>query len=87
MEGLPNTANEAEAREELSKNGNGAAIPTALDGDGTKTDWSRSYFGLSAEPFSKEISEVLQAPIDPLDIEIKPGNCLHCFRILLLITN
>lgn len=42
-------------------------------GDGTRTDWSRSYFGLSTEPFAKEIADVLQAPVEPLDVEIKPG--------------
>lgn len=36
-------------------------------------DWSKSYHGLSTQPFSKEISDLLQAPIDPLDIEMKPG--------------
>lgn len=36
-------------------------------------DWSRSFHGLSTEPFSKEAAEVLLAPIDPQDIEIKPG--------------
>lgn len=40
--------------------------------DGT-TDWSKSYSGLSAKPFSKEIAEVLLAPIDLMDVEIKPG--------------
>ena len=53
-------------------NGNDGVIPEAL-GDGSSTDWSKSYFGLSSQPFSKEISEVLGSPIDPLDIEIKPG--------------
>ena len=42
-------------------------------GDASKSDWSRSYFGLSTEPFSKEIAIILQAPVDPLDIEVKPG--------------
>ena len=47
---------------------------TALEGsnDGT-TDWSRSYQGLGAQPFSKEAAEILLSPIDPLDIEMKPG--------------
>lgn len=39
----------------------------------TPTDWSKSYFGLSTHAFSKDIAEVLMAPIDPLDIEMKPG--------------
>ncbi len=39
----------------------------------THTDWSKSYFGLSTEPFSPEIAQVLQEPLNPLDIEMKPG--------------
>jgi hypothetical protein len=37
------------------------------------TDWSKSYAGLSQQAFSKEIADVLLAPLDPIDIEIKPG--------------
>ena len=36
-------------------------------------DWSKSYFGLSTQAFSKEVADILTAPLDPLDIEIKPG--------------
>lgn len=36
-------------------------------------DWSRSFHGLSTQPFSSEISALLQAPIDPMDVEMKPG--------------
>lgn len=37
------------------------------------TDWSRSYSGLSQQPFPKEVADVLLAPVDPVDVEIKPG--------------
>ena len=47
--------------------------PTSYGGDGSKNDWSRSYHGLSSEPFPREVADVLLAPIDPLDIEIKTG--------------
>jgi hypothetical protein len=40
------------------------------------TDWSKSYHGLSSTPFPKDIAEFLQAPLDPLDIEMKPGQSL-----------
>jgi hypothetical protein len=36
-------------------------------------DWSKSYHGLSSQPFPKESADVLMAPLDPLDVEIKPG--------------
>jgi hypothetical protein len=42
-------------------------------GNGDKNDWSKSYFGLSVEPFAKEVSDILLAPVDPLDVEMKPG--------------
>jgi hypothetical protein len=47
-------------------------LPDVKGHDGT-TDWSRSYAGLSVQPFSNEVAEILQAPIDPLDVEMKPG--------------
>ena len=40
---------------------------------GSSTDWSRSYHGLSTQPFPTEVADILLAPIDPLDIEMKPG--------------
>ena len=46
-------------------------LPAAVDESGT--DWSRSFHGLSATPFPKEVADVLLAPIDPGDIEMKPG--------------
>ena len=46
-------------------------LPESLN-DG-QTDWSKSYFGLSTQAFSKDIADILLAPIDPLDVEMKPG--------------
>jgi hypothetical protein len=42
-------------------------------GDQKPTDWYTSYHGLSAQPFPKEAAEILMAPIEPMDVEIKPG--------------
>jgi hypothetical protein len=61
-------------------------LPPLLDSPptGSATDWSRSYHGLSTEPFHTEVADILQASIEPLDIEMKPGifasyhDC--CFR-------
>lgn len=48
--------------------------PASLDApSGSMIDWSKSYHGLGAQPFPKEAADVLLAPIDPLDIEMKPG--------------
>ncbi|KAI5953344.1 MGM101 [Candida jiufengensis] len=40
-------------------------------------DWSDSYHGLGSQPFPREISDILLAPIDDLDIEIKPDGLLY----------
>ncbi|EKM79980.1 hypothetical protein AGABI1DRAFT_57296 [Agaricus bisporus var. burnettii JB137-S8] len=50
--------------------------PTPLEDNGA-TDWSKSYHGLSNEPFSSQISDILQARIDPLDVEIKPDGLIY----------
>lgn len=50
----------------------GAPLP-----DAAGTDWSKSYHGLSVAPFPKEVADVLLAPIDPLDVEIKPDGLLY----------
>ena len=52
------------------------ADPSSIGGspaDPSTPDWSRSYFGLSTQPFPKEVSDILLAPVDPLDVEMKPG--------------
>ena len=62
----PTTANEAivEALPEVGVDGGS---------DKSVTDWSKSYFGLSSQAFSKDIADILLAPIDPSDVEMKPG--------------
>ncbi len=47
--------------------------PLDLDGHDGTTDWSKSYSGLSQQPFPKEVADVLLAPVEPEDIEMKPG--------------
>ncbi|CAG8502039.1 4954_t:CDS:10, partial [Acaulospora morrowiae] len=41
------------------------------------SDWTKSTFGLSSQAFSKEISDILLAPIDVEDIECKPDGLLY----------
>lgn len=49
-------------------------------GDREANDWSKSYYGLSVEAFQREIADVLLAPVDEVNIEIKPGMQLSpCF--------
>lgn len=49
--------------------------------DNTATDWSKSYHGLSQQPFPKEVADVLLAPIDENDVEIKPGVLIFYYSI------
>ncbi|KAJ8087933.1 hypothetical protein PM082_013484 [Marasmius tenuissimus] len=55
---------------------NGAESLSAAANDAT-TDWSRSYSGLSERPFPKEAADVLLAPVDPNDIEMKPDGLIY----------
>ena len=44
------------------------------------SDWSTSFYGLSQQPFSKEVAEALLRPLEPDDVELKPGMSLpHLF--------
>jgi len=51
--------------------------PLILDENSRQVDWTRSYHGLSAEPFSKEAAEVLMAPIPFDDVEVKPDGIIY----------
>ncbi|KAH8154324.1 uncharacterized protein LAJ45_02092 [Morchella importuna] len=46
-------------------------------GPDKKIDWSKSFHGLSVEPFSKETADVLLAPLDPEDVEVKPDGIIY----------
>lgn len=45
--------------------------------DPTHIDWTRSFHGLSTEPFSKEAADVLQGPLSADDVEIKPDGIIY----------
>lgn len=47
--------------------------PVFLEEDTTQVDWSRSFHGLSSQPFDEETTKILTAPLDVNDVEIKPG--------------
>ena len=88
VDSYPTTASEIEAdittQNEIINNTPAESIPSSgalslLDAPptGGTMDWSRSYHGLSTQPFPPEVAEILQAAINPLDIEMKPGTCLE----------
>jgi hypothetical protein len=39
----------------------------------TGHNWSSSFFGLSTERFPQEVANILLEPINPDDVEVKPG--------------
>ena len=55
-----------------------ADLPNNASGGGQ--DWSKSFHGLSAQTFSKEITDILLSPINPMDIECKPGKYIKFIK-------
>lgn len=51
--------------------------PLILDEGSRQVDWSRSFHGLSAQPFSKEAADVLLAEIPVDDVEVKPDGIIY----------
>jgi hypothetical protein len=51
--------------------------PLILDEGARQVDWTRSFHGLSAEPFSKETADILLAPIPADDVEVKPDGIIY----------
>ncbi|KAG1717438.1 mitochondrial genome maintenance MGM101 [Suillus paluster] len=68
LESVPSSAS-------LSSPFPGDFITTA--GDIGSTDWSTSYHGLSTQAFSKDIANILLAPVDDMDIEMKPDGLIY----------
>lgn len=59
---------EESSSSDFSSNGNGSgSLPT---------DWSTSFSGLGSQPFDARIAELLTAPIDAQDVEIKPDGII-----------
>lgn len=51
--------------------------PLILDEGSRQVDWTRSFHGLSAQPFDKEAADVLLAPIPFDDVEVKPDGIIY----------
>ncbi|GAA5997282.1 Mgm101p [Rhodotorula paludigena] len=45
-------------------------------------DWSTSFHGMSAQPYSREQAEILMRPLEAHEIEIKPDGLLYLPEIL-----
>ncbi|KAH6678699.1 mitochondrial genome maintenance protein MGM101, mitochondrial precursor [Halenospora varia] len=51
--------------------------PLILDEGSRQVDWTKSYHGLSSQPFAKEAADVLLAPIPFDDVEVKPDGIIY----------
>jgi hypothetical protein len=51
--------------------------PIILDEGSRQVDWTRSFHGLSTQPFSKEAADVLQAELPFDDVEVKPDGIIY----------
>ena len=47
------------------------------EGDVSEPSNAPSYEGIASGPFSRDVANVLLAPIDPVDVEIKPDGTLY----------
>ncbi|KAI1504796.1 mitochondrial genome maintenance MGM101-domain-containing protein [Biscogniauxia marginata] len=45
--------------------------------NGDVIDWSQSYHGLGTSAFGPEVAAILQASLDPEDIEVKPDGIIY----------
>ncbi|KAA1088768.1 hypothetical protein PGTUg99_027733 [Puccinia graminis f. sp. tritici] len=75
---LPSSTHIPESSSTTTSNNDQQAASFQADDLGDATvDWSRSFSGLSLKPFPKEASDILMAPIDPMDVEIKPDGVVY----------
>jgi hypothetical protein len=94
---LPNVSEEIDVSEAMNGSipletvPSSASLSSPFPGDFTaggdvgSTDWSTSYHGLSTQAFSKDIANILLAPVDDMDIEMKPGDFpVHVLRYMFL---
>ena len=44
-------------------------------------DWGTSFQGLSSQPFDKDVAKALLKPLEPDDVEVKPGKLCSVFDL------
>ncbi|KAJ1979238.1 hypothetical protein H4R34_002906 [Dimargaris verticillata] len=52
------------------------AQDAAADGEG-KIDWTQSFYGVATAPFPPEVSQVLMAPVEANDVEMKADGLIY----------
>lgn len=58
------------------------AFSGRLPGETPVSDWTTSFKGLSERPFDKEVADALLRPLDPEDVELKPGEYLAMKKLM-----
>jgi hypothetical protein len=53
----------------------------SVPGELAAADWTTSFRGLSERPFDKEAADALLRPLDPNDVEMKPGMWPVCVGV------
>lgn len=53
------------------------SAPSDVSVPTVNSNWASSFEGMSMQPFAKEVSQILEAPINEDDIEIKPDGLLY----------
>ncbi|KAH7930627.1 mitochondrial genome maintenance MGM101 [Leucogyrophana mollusca] len=80
---IPETVRESLPSESVPSSGTLSSSQSPFSGDfgsvtdSSATDWSKSYYGLSTQAFSKDIAEILLAPVDEMDVEMKPDGLIY----------
>jgi hypothetical protein len=54
-----------------------APLDLSEEDNNQTVDWTRSFHGLSSQPFPKEAQDILLASIAPNDIEVKPDGIIY----------
>lgn len=74
---IPNPTPNHQTTDNISKTGlSDKPLELEINGD-EKVDWTRSFHGLSAAPFPKEVADILLGETDPEEVEIKPDGIVY----------
>lgn len=74
---IPNPTPNHQTTDNISKTGlSDKPLELEINGD-EKVDWTRSFHGLSAAPFPKEVADILLGETDPEEVEVKPDGIVY----------
>ncbi|KAJ5814225.1 Mitochondrial genome maintenance [Penicillium pulvis] len=73
----PTSTPNRQTTDNISKSGLSDKPLDVISAAEEKIDWTRSFHGLSAEPFPEKAAKILLAEIDPKEIEIKPDGIVY----------